>query len=265
MFTEVKKHLKLIGKYFAFNLSAVVEYRTSFIIQVFGMALNNAAFAFFWWVLFEKINMDIAGYGFEDVMFLWAVSSTAYGIANIFFSNARRISQLVITGELDTYLLQPKNPLINAMSARMSASAWGDLAYGIVLLAIIGASLQTWAIFAISSVTGALLMTAITVAGHSLTLFFGNMEAVGDTLWEFTIAFSIYPEGIFKGVVKTLIMTVVPIGFIAHVPMRLVNSFSWGTLLMLLGVTFIYCVFAFMLFMRGLKKYESGNLIVTRM
>ena len=53
MFTEVKKHIKLIFKYFAFNLSALAEYRTSFIVQVFGMALNNASFAFFWWVLFS--------------------------------------------------------------------------------------------------------------------------------------------------------------------------------------------------------------------
>lgn len=265
MFTEVKKHLKLIGKYFAFNLSALVEYRASFLIQVFGMALNNAAFAFFWWVLFDKIGMDIAGYGFADVMFLWAVVSTSYGIANILFCNARRISQLVITGELDMYLLQPKNPLVNAMSARMSASAWGDLGYGIVLLLILGVPLQTWLIFALACVTGALLMTAITITGHSLTLFFGNMEAFGNMLWEFSISFSIYPEGIFKGAVKALIMTVVPIGFITHVPMRLVQSFSWGTFALLISVTLAYCCFAFFLFMRGLKRYESGNLIITRM
>lgn len=85
MFREAKKHLKLIGKYFIFNLSALVEYRTSFLIQVFGMAINNASFAFFWWVLFDKINMDIAGYGFKDVMFLWAVASTGFGLAHIFF------------------------------------------------------------------------------------------------------------------------------------------------------------------------------------
>jgi len=265
MFREVKKHIRLIGRYFMFNLSALVEYRSSFLIQVFGMALNNAAFVFFWWALFDKIGMDIAGYGFSDVMFLWAVTSTAYGVANIFFCNARRISQLVMTGELDTYLLQPKNPLINAISARMSASAWGDFGYGIVLLAIMGVSAKTWGIFALASITGALLMTAIIVTGHSLTLYFGNMEAVGNMMWEFSITFSIYPEGIFKGAVKTLIMTVVPIGFISQVPMRLVQSFRWGTLALLLGVTLAYCVFAFFLFMRGLKRYESGNLIVTRM
>lgn len=147
----------------------------------------------------------------------------------------------------------------------MSASSWGDFAYGIVLMAIIGATPNMWLFFAIGSITGALLMTAITITGHSFTLFFGNMEAVGDMLWEFTIAFSIYPEGIYKGVIKTLLMTVIPISFITHIPMRLVHSFDWSTLSLLIGMTVLYCTFAFWFFMKGLKRYESGNLIITRM
>jgi len=265
MFMEVKKHIKLIFRYFTFNLSALAEYRTSFLVQVFGMALNNASFAFFWWVLFDKIGTGIGGYGFRDVMFLWAVASTGFGIAHVFFANMNSISSMIITGELDTYLLQPKNPLINSISARMSATSWGDVLYGIVLMALIKASGQMWLMFGISIFTAALLITSIAVVGHSLTFYFGNMEAVGRTLWEFTITFSIYPETIFKGPVKFMIMTVLPIGFITHIPLRLVHDFSWGTFFLLFGVTAMYGLFAFVLYMNGLKKYESGNLIITRM
>ncbi len=265
MFTEVKKHVKLVFRYFSFNLSALAEYRTSFLVQVFGMALNNASFAFFWWVLFDKLGTGIGGYGFRDVMFLWAVASTGFGLAHVFFANANSLSGIIMTGELDTYLLQPKNPLINSISARMSATAWGDVLYGIILLVLIKADGMMWLMFCVSIFTAALLITSIAVVGHSLTFFFGNMETFGRTLWEFTITFSIYPESIFKGPVKFMIMTVLPIGFITHVPLRLVHNFSIGTFLLLLGVTALYGVFAFLLFMKGLKKYESGNLIITRM
>ena len=265
MFMEVKKHLKLIAKYFTFNLSALTEYRTSFLVQVFGMALNNASFAFFWWVLFDKIGTGIGGYGFQDVMFLWAVATTGFGIASVLFSNTRRISGMIMTGELDTYLLQPKNPLINSMAAKMSASAWGDFLYGFILMVLIKATLGMWLMFGVGIFTAALLMTAITIAGHSLTFYFGNMEAVGGSLWEFTITFSIYPESIFTGPVKALIMSVIPIGFITHIPLRLAHDFNWGTFLLLIGVTIAYCLLAFALYMGGLKRYESGNLIITRM
>ena len=67
------------------------------------------------------------------------------------------------------------------------------------------------------------------------------------------------------GPVKFIIMTVIPIGFITHVPLRLVKEFDPVTFLLLLAVTLVYTAFAFWLFMKGLKKYESGNLMITRM
>jgi ABC-2 type transport system permease protein len=265
MFTEVKKHISLIFRYFTFNFSALAEYRTSFLVQVFGMALNNASFAFFWWVLFDKLGGGIGGYGFRDVMFLWAVASTGFGIAHVFFANMNSLSDMIMTGELDTYLLQPKNPLINSISARMSASAWGDVLYGFILLLLLKANGSMWLMFSISIFTAAFLITSITVVGHALTFYFGNMAAVAGSLREFTITFSIYPETIFKGPVKFMIMTVLPIGFITHIPLRLVHNFSWGTFFLLFGVTAVYGLFAFILYMNGLKRYESGNLIITRM
>ena len=81
MLTAVKKRMHdirgntmMIGEYFKLNLSAAMEYRTSFLIQTFGMILNNLSFAFFWWLLFERFE-SIGGYGFTDVMLLWAFTS----------------------------------------------------------------------------------------------------------------------------------------------------------------------------------------------
>ena len=67
---------RLAAHYFRFNLSASMAYSTSFLVQVFGMALNNGAFVIFWLVLFEQIGGEIAGYGFEQVMFLWSLAAS---------------------------------------------------------------------------------------------------------------------------------------------------------------------------------------------
>ena len=65
MLMEVKKSLKLLGYYFKFNMSSAMEYRANFLLQSFGMILNNAAFIFFWWILFSNVP-SIGGYGFKD-------------------------------------------------------------------------------------------------------------------------------------------------------------------------------------------------------
>ncbi len=51
--------LRLMAHYFRFNLSANMAYKGSFIIQVFGMALNNSAFIIFWYFLFQRIGGEI--------------------------------------------------------------------------------------------------------------------------------------------------------------------------------------------------------------
>ena len=266
MFMEVKKIIKLFGRYFKLNLASQMEYRTSFIVQVFGMVLNNASFIFFWWLAFGVTGNYIAGYTFKDVMFIWAVSSSAFGLGHILFYNVHRISQLIITGELDTYLLQPVPVLPNILGASTQVSAWGDFFYGIILLAIVwGFSLRLWLIFALAVVLGGLIYTAINIIAHTLTFYLGNANMITGSVFEFMINFSIYPEGIFKGLIRLLIYSLLPAAFITHIPLKLVKSFNIGTFGIWIGFTIVFLTVAFLFFNRGLKKYESGNLIITRM
>lgn len=265
MLTEVKKNLSMVGAYFKMNLSASMEYRASFMIQVFGMFLNNASFAFFWWLLFDQVKY-IAGYGFEDVMLLWAFSSTSFGIAFILFQNSRRIVEIVVKGELDSYLLQPKDVLLNVIASRTNVSAWGDFFYGIILLIIVrGFHLGDFMIFFVFTITGAIIFTSVMVTVNSLAFYFGNVESLATLVFEFLISLSIYPEGIFSGTVKVILFTAIPAGFISMVPVRLLHEFNlfWGMITIL--VALIWLVIAYVTFYKGLKRYESGNLMIQKL
>lgn len=122
MLTEAKKIIKLFSRYFRLNLASQMEYRLSFFVQVFGMVLNNASFIFFWWIAFDITGNSIAGYTMKDVMFIWAVASSSFGITHVLFYNVSAISRLIITGELDTYLLQPVPVLANLLGASTQGS-----------------------------------------------------------------------------------------------------------------------------------------------
>lgn len=265
MLMEVKKNLKLIAMYFRFNLSASMEYRTSFLIQTFGMILNNASFIFFWWVLFGNIE-SIGGYGFKDVMMLWAISSVSYGISFVIFGNARRITQMIVNGELDPYLLQPKDVLINIISSSTVISAWGDIIYGIILfVGVNGVHIADFILFLLFSVNAALLFSSVLIFANSLAFYMGNSQGISGLVLEFMISFSIYPEGIYKGFAKYIIYTIVPAAFITLIPVRLLQYFSWRWFIILLAVSVAWIIFAYWFFYKGLKKYESGNLIVNKL
>src|SRR5690348_6170199 len=111
MLMEARKHLHLIWLYFKLNLSAAMEYRISFITQAAGMMLSNVSFIFFWWIVYKQTN-SIGGYSFGDVMLLWSLASSAFGLALMLFGNVRGLAGIIMNGELDVYLLQPKNVFI---------------------------------------------------------------------------------------------------------------------------------------------------------
>lgn len=262
---RVGSALRLLGLYFRLNLAAALEYRASFFMAAFGMVLSNSAFVFFWWIAFEQIGGRIGGYDFRDVMFIWALTSTAFGLSNILFANMNHLSRLIVTGELDAFLLQPKDVLMSVLCARTNLSAWGDFAYGLLLMALTGQGARAWGFFGLGAVTGGLLMTATAVVFNSLSFYLGDASAAGSMALEFIINFCIYPEGIYRGMIRLLMYTLIPASFMVHLPLKLARGLPGGWIALLIGATLLYCAGAYALFYRGLKKYESGNLIVTRM
>lgn len=265
MLMEVKKSLKLMKYYFKFNISAVMEYRTSFIIQSFGMILNNTAFIFFWWILFNNVN-DIGGYGFADVMMLWSLCSTSFGITFVVFGNVNQITRMILNGELDTYLLQPKDPLINILCSKTIVSAWGDTLYGIILFFLVkGFSIKDFLLFFIFCITGSLIFSSVLVTIHALSFYAGNLQGVAQLTTEFLITFGIYPEGIFKGGLKFILYTIIPAAFTAYIPAKTIKEFNPLLLLSVIAAAMIWIFVAYTMFYKGLKKYESGNLIINKL
>lgn len=262
----MKKHLKIMACYFRLNLASALEYRASFFTQAFGMALSNSSFIFFWWVAFDQIGGRIAGYSFEDVLFIWAVASSAFGLSYILFANASSLTKLIVTGEMDTFLLQPCNILINVLCARTSLSSYGDLAYGVILMIIVyGGNAAAFFWFLYGVVIGCFLMTAIALTAHTLSFYLGDATTLGQMATEFTINFSIYPDKIYAPAVRALMYSLIPAGIAVHIPLRLFQSFSPALAIAAFAAAILYCAGAARFFYQGLKRYESGNVIVTRM
>ena len=248
------------------NLSSALEYRTSFFVQAFGMALSNSSFIFFWWIAFSHVGGLIAGYSFNDVMFIWAVASSGFGLAHILFANTASLTQIIVTGELDAFLLQPCNTLLSVICAKTSLAAYGDFGYGIVLIAIVfGRNGAAWFWFLVGVALSMTLITAVLLFANSMTFYIGDASAPSRIVTELMINMSIYPDKVYGPPVRALMYSLIPVGFAVHVPMRLLN----GEPAILAAVAFagsaIFCAAAARVFYRGLKRYESGNLIITRL
>ena len=124
----VGNNLKLIFSYFKLNMLKELEYKTSFILKVIMMILNDAFFIIQWYIIFNLVD-NIGGYGFNETMMLWAISAGGYGISHAFFAGAWNLKEVIYEGRMDVFLAQPKNVLINVCCSSTQIAAIGDSVY----------------------------------------------------------------------------------------------------------------------------------------
>jgi ABC-2 type transport system permease protein len=250
---------------FVTNLRAAVSLKRAFAAQVVFMALNNLIWLVIWWVLFQRFD-TIAGWQMKDMVLLFGIAATGFGLAVTVCGGVYDLGRMVHEGELDGFLTQPKPVLLAALCSRTRPSGWGDVASGLALIGLGGHLAPVHLpVVALSVTVSTVVLVASGVVFHSLTFYVGRAETLARQLWEFLLSFSVYPEPVFSGVVRVLLFSVLPAGFVAYLPAAAVRDPSFSTLgFMLLGAA-AYIAFALTLFSRGLRRYESGNRLGLRL
>jgi ABC-2 type transport system permease protein len=259
---EILQHLKIHAEYLKINIKTAMEYRINFIVQTTSMILNDIVWILFWMIIFHRFN-NIRGWDFNTMILLYAVLLTAYGAAGVLFGNRAHIPHIIAEGRLDYYLTLPKNILYHLLTSRSSWYDLGDLILGIILAAIF-IPLINIPLFIVLVILSSIIMVSFMVIAGSLSFYIENSTETSTTLGNAMIALSSYPLSIYGGYTKILILFVIPAGFISGVPVELLKSFDWTWFLYMIGFAMLILTVAIISFYRGLKKYESGNMLYVR-
>jgi ABC-2 type transport system permease protein len=260
----VAKYLRFVLRYISLNFSAAIEYRGAFLAQCLGMALNDLVFFIFWAIFFARFG-EVSGWGLRDVVLLWGVAAASVGLAVALFGNCTRMATIIVQGQLDYYLGLPKEVLVHVLVSRMGLAGWGDAVFGVVAYVFVG-RLDPGSIALYVLLVGVSMATfvAFMVVAGSLAFFIGSAEAAAFQAQQAVVTFSLYPGGMYHGWVKVLLFTAIPAGFISHLPAELLRSFDpalFGGLLAFASASWAVAIAVFHL---GLRRYESGNLVLPR-
>lgn len=255
---------KFIAAYFKANFAATLEYRTSFLTQVFGMMINDSLWVLFWTFYFKRFPV-LNGWTFDDLVVLWATITFSFGLAFGLFANIMRLHELISQGQLDYYLTLPKNVLIHMAVAQIRPANLGDMFFGpLLLLLFVQLSSLQWLIYVCAAVGAAIVYLSFFTIIASFTFWLGQSDSLFTSVSNSLVHFSTYPTRIFDGWTRLILFSLIPAGFIAEVPVELVRDFTWRGCATLLGAALGFASLAWWFFHRGLRRYESGNLTLLR-
>jgi ABC-2 type transport system permease protein len=233
--------------------------RSNLVLQAVGMAVNNG-FVFAMWFLFFAGFRSIGGWRIEDVALLYGLLAITVGLAGIGFGGFRDLAASILRGDPDGVLTQPKPVLGRLLARESSASAWGDLATGPVLLAVfarLSLADLPWLILALACALAVFVSTSVIFA--CMAFWIAGARSLARDLTDFLVGFSGYPGSIYSGTTKLMVYTVFPAGFMVLEPVALIRRPGLPLALEIVAAAAVYAGLALLMFHLGLRRYRQGG------
>ena len=104
-------NLKFVWALFTTNLKSVTALRGSFLLSMTFMALNNATFLVFWWVLFGRVG-QVRGWQGPELLLLFGLSVAGFGLMQAVVGGAVHLSRFIDEGALEPLLTHGLNSVL---------------------------------------------------------------------------------------------------------------------------------------------------------
>jgi ABC-2 type transport system permease protein len=244
------------------NIQNSAELRTSFLMNIIGMGINNTAFIVLW-VFFVKSVGNIGGWTAADIIGLQGFVALCFGIVFSAGDGIYRLATYVASGAFDRFMLSPKNLLVRIATSSFRVSSLGDLVFGAVCLGIYAFLLHAtgWQILlmALLVVISSTVFLAATIAIQSTSFFFIDAGPVTGSLFELFLTPSLFHGGAFQGTMRFVFTFIIPSLLVGALPVEIVRNVSLGQLLLVSVLAVFWLVISIRIFNHAIKRYESSN------
>jgi ABC-2 type transport system permease protein len=264
--------IKLIGNYialtwrmFTINLLAQMSYATSFILQVGGMIISDILLATLWFIFFSRFPI-LGTWTINDQLLMFSVVWCAHGLLQLFLNGVWFISRYIVEGRFDYYLVLPRNVLWHVAVEQSDVSELGTIIVALWLFIKSGyaTSFATISLYGLCVLLCLALFFGFFVLTQSLAFYLGNFERAARLFGWMLFDSIYYPQNIFHGFLAILLKTVFPAYIFGALPVAIIAQGQLSQLWILLLISTTFCITAVIVFYKGLKKYESGGLMGTR-
>lgn len=264
---ELYSEIGMAIEYIRRNISAAAELRVSFIMQVIGMMVNNITFVVIWLLFFQAFG-NINGWSGKEVIALQGFLAIAYGFTFTFFSGVGELPTVIHNGAFDSILLTPRNLYLRIVTLVTRTSAVGDMAFGFILFiiyAVIGHLTASQIILMLLLLLPATaIITNFALLTSCIGFFIPDSAEISNHAFEIMFGPSLYPAGVYQGMMRIIFLFVLPTIAIAGLPVEAVKSIDMVKVLIVWILAILWTLIALWVLKKGVRHYESSNLTGAR-
>ena len=255
--------MRLYMRYFAINLKSQMQYKATFILNVFGRIVIAFATVAGVWFMFLRFN-EVAGFTLSQVLLCTAVTLMSFSMTEVFARGFDIFPRLLGNGQFDRFLVRPQNIIFQVLASQMEFARLGILVQAIAVFCYaIPNSGVVWAwdkvlTLVLMITCGAVVFFGLYIIYAAFSFFTIEGLEFMNILTHGGREFGRYPYSIYgKGILRFLTF-VVPLALFQYYPLLYLLNIEKSIFYMfvpLIGLLFIFPSYAF--FRIGLRKYKS--------
>jgi|GEM_PF-4726083 ABC-2 type transport system permease protein len=257
------QNLKFVIISFIYNFKDFLKFDLNFWIVLIISTIKQLLFIFAWMFFFNEYKL-VKGWGFNEMLLMYGIVSFGIGVVEILFFGLRNLANLVNNNQLDIYLLQPKNIVLNIAVSKSDISAFGDFTIGIILVSWSGYLFKSFFLVLCAFTVSSIFMFALYLFLGSWSLYLKDSSSFIKDMYQNSILLATQPNSAYKGLIKLLTLTFIPVGFMSFYPIEYIVTKDIKFLIYSVIGTLAFLLISLLTFYHGLTKYNSGYLFSNR-
>lgn len=244
------------------NIKSGAELRASFVMNIFGMMINNISLIILWAFFIQSVG-TVGGWTVPYVIGLQGFAALSFGLIFSIGAGIRRLPEHIASGAFDRFMLSPKNLLLRVATSSLNSSALGDVVFGIICFFIFGALIDASAgqilIIGLLAIFSIVIFFSVSVIVFSAGFFFMDSSAAANGLFELFFTPALFNGGAFQGVMRFVFTFLVPSLAVAALPVEAAADFSFAKLALVGILAALWFFISIGFFRRAVRRYESSN------
>ncbi|MEK8132312.1 ABC-2 family transporter protein [Paenibacillus filicis] len=265
MFSAGKASMRLYVLLIRASIRSRMQYKFNFVLSSMLVALIQVSEFLMLAIIMNKFGA-MRGWSLYEVGYLYAVMTLAKALYRTFANEVHNLEKYLVGGELDQLLTRPV-PILFALFTQnfrllpgefiQGSFVVGWALHGMVRSGQIGWIAIPYTLLAI--LTGAVILFSIGLATATLGFWMTRITELQNFTEDAARTAAQYPLVLYPGWMKSMLLFVIPVGFVSYVPSLFILRGEYGGwLLAVTGAAALLCLGASLQFWRyGLTKYQS--------